>query len=88
MKRGTYIIASVLCYTNKTGLKELLIDITFSSLYGIRRTQALLYFLSLHSPPTLIGDKIDVTLEGGGRVGHVDILIALFYKPFSCNEDS
>lgn len=85
MKRGTYIIASVLCYTNKMGLKGLLIDITFSSLYGIRRTQALLYFLSFHSPPTLIGDKIDTTLEGE-RVDHVDILIALIYKPFSCNE--
>lgn len=78
-------MASVLCYTNKMGLKELSIDTTFSSLCGIRRTQALLCFLSLHSPSTLVGDKIDMTSERG-KVGHVDILIALIYKPFSCNE--
>lgn len=39
-------------------------DITFSSLYGKRRTLAFSYFVSSLSPPTLVGDNVDMISEG------------------------
>lgn len=65
----------------KTGLKELLIDIRFSSFYGTW-TLAFLYFVSSFSLPTVVGNKVDVISEEEKTVGHVDILIALIYKSF------
>lgn len=55
-------------------------DITFSSLYGKRRTLAFSYFVSSLSPPTLVGDNVDMISEGEKKVNHIDILITLIYK--------
>lgn len=63
-------------------LKELLIDITCSSLYDTRRIVAFSPFVSSLSPPSLVvSNRVDV-ISGGKKVGHVDILIALIYKSF------